>query len=298
MTLYLSLTMSSQVRQNDKDLRKRRRLNKDQVTPAAVALSEERYLESFVDGVSKKEYFLFHNLPWPRASKEPQLLSLSQGKFLIEQRLKDLHFVKSGGETPGDGNCLMHCLCDQMRYEDRLKDWADSHQSLRWKIVNYGYDMFIKTGVLTWVAPETPLNWKNRMMKDGCWGDDVFLQLTSNILEVDLVIVPAFKETAVHQGLGFTLVTSFKKPSHGPLYLFHYSESDFASPHYQSIRPKSVENVFKTYLEENQRTIDEARSPVLQESGSESRLELPDGSLMSDISSLQVVVVDSFTDQR
>ena len=136
------------------------------------------------------------------------------------------------------------------------------------------------------------------MMKDGCWGDDVFLQLTSNILEVDLVIVPAFKETAVHQGLGFTLVTSFKKPSHGPLYLFHYSESDFASPHNQSIRPKSVENVFKTYLEENQRTIDEARSPVLQESGSESRLELPDGSLMYDISSLQVVVVDSFTDQR
>ena len=104
-----------------------------------------------------------------------------------------------------------------MRYEDRLKDCADSHQSLRWKIVNYGYDMFIKTGVLTWVAPGTPLDWKNRMMKDGYWGDDVFLQLTSNILEIDLVIVPAFKETAVHQGLGFTLVTSFKKPSHGPL---------------------------------------------------------------------------------
>ena len=206
--------------------------------------------------------------------------------------------MKSGGDTPGDGNCLMHCLYDQMKYEDRLKDWADSHQSLRWKIVNYGYDMFIKTGVLTWVAPGTPLDWKNRMMKDGYWGDDVFLQLTSNILEIDLVIVPAFKETAVHQGLGFTLVTSFKKPSHGPLYLFHFSESDFASPHYQSIRPKSAENVFKTYLEENQRTIDEARSPVLQESGSESRLELPDGSLMSDISSLQVVVVDSFTDQR
>ena len=83
-----------------KDLRKRRRLNKDQVTPATVALSDERYLESFDDGeISKREYFLFHNLPWPRASKEPQLLSLSQGKFLIEQRLKDLHFVKSGGDT-------------------------------------------------------------------------------------------------------------------------------------------------------------------------------------------------------
>ena len=67
-----------------KDLRKRRRLNKDQVTPETVALSDERYLESFVDGeISKREYFLFHNLPWPRASKEPQLLSLSQRKFLI-----------------------------------------------------------------------------------------------------------------------------------------------------------------------------------------------------------------------
>ena len=117
-----------------KDLRKRRRLNKDQVTPAAVALSEERYLESFVDGVSKKEYFLFHNLPWPRASKEPQLLSLSQGKFLIEQRLKDLHFVKSGGETPGDGNCLMHCLHDQMRYSVSRRWWSIASQT-RGKII-------------------------------------------------------------------------------------------------------------------------------------------------------------------
>ena len=136
------------------------------------------------------------------------------------------------------------------------------------------------------------------MVKDGIWGDDVFLQLTSNILQVDLVIIPAFKETAVHQGFGFTLITSFKKPSLGPLYLFHFSEGDFESPHYQSIRPKSAENVFKTFLSNNQRSIDEGRSPVLQVSGSESRLELPDGSLTSDISNLQVVVMDSFTEQR
>ena len=80
----------------DNDLRKRRRLNKEQVTPAAVAqLSDERYLESFDGGeVSKKEYFLFHNLPWPPAAKTG-LLSLSQGKFLLEQRMKDLDFLLS-----------------------------------------------------------------------------------------------------------------------------------------------------------------------------------------------------------
>ena len=46
-------------------------LSEEQVTPAAVShLSDERYLESFVGGeVSKKEYFLFHNLPWPPAAK-------------------------------------------------------------------------------------------------------------------------------------------------------------------------------------------------------------------------------------
>ena len=161
--------------------------------------------------------------------------------------------------------------------------------------------MFIKTGILTWAydpCSGTPLAWKNRMMKDGIWGDHIFLQLTSNILQVDLVIVPAFKETAVHQGLGFTLITSYKKPSLGPLYLFHFSEGDFESPHYQSIRPKSAENVFKTFLSNNQKNIDNERSPVLQEMGSESRLELPDGSLTSDISNLQVVVMDTFSDQR
>ena len=65
-------------------------------------------------------------------------------------------------------------------------------KELRWKIVNYGFDMFIKTGILTWAydpCSGTPLDWKNRMMKDGIWGDHIFLQLTSNILQVDLVIL-------------------------------------------------------------------------------------------------------------
>ena len=106
------------------DLRKRRRLNKEQVTPAVSHLSDERYLESFVGGeVSKKEYFLFHNLPWPPAAKTG-LLSLSQGKFLSEQRMKDLNFVKSGGDTPGDGNYKRTEMEDcKLRIRHVHQDW-------------------------------------------------------------------------------------------------------------------------------------------------------------------------------
>ena len=95
--MFLSLKRDVRNCLTPNDLRKRRRLNKEQVTPAAVAqLSDERYLESFVGGeVSKKEYFLFHNLPWPPAAKTG-LLSLSQGKFLLEQRMKE-----SAGDTLG-----------------------------------------------------------------------------------------------------------------------------------------------------------------------------------------------------
>ena len=71
-------------------------------------------------------------------------------------------------------------------------------------------------------------------MKDGC--DKVFLVLASNILQADLIVVPAFRESAVHHGLGFTLIKSFEKPKYQPLYLFAFSESDFNPAHYQSIQ--------------------------------------------------------------
>ena len=80
-------------------------------------------------------------------------------------------------------------------------------------------------------------------MKDGC--DKVFLVLASNILQADLIVDPAFRESAVHHGLGFTLIKSFEKPKYQPLYLFAFSESDFNPAHYQSIRPAMASSVFK-----------------------------------------------------
>lgn len=70
------------------------------------------------------------------------------------------------------------------------------------------------------------------------WGDDVALQLAANVLGVDIILIVAFHESAVHQDLGLTVIKSLEKCGHEPLYLFYYSETDFSSPHFQSIYPR------------------------------------------------------------
>ena len=127
-----------------------------------------------------------------------------------------------------------------------------SVQDFRWKICNYGYDFFLRTERLSRsFDPElgTPQDWKNRVLQDRTWGDEVFLwQVASNILQVDLIIIPCFRESSVHQGLGFTLIKSFERPKHLPLYLFSFSESDFNPAHYISVLPNNPkENVILTY---------------------------------------------------
>ena len=81
---------------------------------------------------------------------------------------------------------MMHCLLDQISYIEDLSDFSDSAQNLHWKICNYGYDLYLKTGKLVWAfdpAVGTPSDWKRKMMKDGCWGEEVFLhQLSSSDL--------------------------------------------------------------------------------------------------------------------
>ena len=85
------------------------------------------------------------------------------------------------------------------------------------------------------------------------WGDEVALHLACNVLQVDIVIIPAFRESAVNQGLGLTVITALDKPARDPLYLFAFSESDFSPAHYQSIRPRSQEgNVIHTFLQANE----------------------------------------------
>ena len=82
----------------------------------------------------------------------PKFLTLEQGEFVLERKLKDLDFVVSPSqpETPRDGSCLFHALLDQYCYIPDLRDVASNHQELRFRIINYGYDFYLKTEKVNW----------------------------------------------------------------------------------------------------------------------------------------------------
>ena len=207
----------------------------------------------------------------------------------------DLSVSSSQPETPRDGNCMMHSLHDQLKFDPYQKSFAKSPEQLREKVLSYGYDMFIRTGKLEWqYSPElglgSPEEWKERMSQDGEWGDEIFLCLAANVLSLDIVLVAAFRESSFLQGLGITIIKSLEKPRHKPVFLFCFSESDFQNPHYQSVRPNREENVLLTFLSSNTKTIDGSRSSILQESCVGSRLEMEDGSWTESIDNIEVLV--------
>ena len=43
------------------------------------------------------------------------------------------------------------------------------------------------------------------------WGDDLALQLASNVLGVDIVLITAFPESAVYKDLGLTIIKILEK---------------------------------------------------------------------------------------
>ena len=150
------------------------------------------------------------------------------------RRLQELDFSVSPSQpdTSKDGNCMMSSILDQLRFDPHQKSFAKSPQQLRMKILSYGYDLFLRTGKLVWsFDPDlgSPEEWQERMSQDGEWGDEVFIHLAANVLSLDIIVIPAFRESSIQQGLGITVIKCFEKPHHKPVFLFCFSESDFKS---------------------------------------------------------------------
>ena len=82
---------------------------------------------------------------------------------------------------------MFHALLDQIQLNPSLPPFAENHWELRYKIVYEGFEKFIDK--LEW--PNDPkvgskLDWKNNMTSPSTWGDEIVLQLASNLLEVDI----------------------------------------------------------------------------------------------------------------
>ena len=51
------------------------------------------------------------------------------------------------------------------------------------------------------------------------YGDKVVLNLVTNLLEVDICFIPAFRESSIHQSLRVSVIKCMKKTVHMPLFL-------------------------------------------------------------------------------
>ena len=104
--------------------------------------------------------------------------------------------------------------------------------------------MFLETDKLSW--PDDPIQskkeWKTEMLDPTTWGDEVVLALASNLLELDIKIIPAFRESGLEPVSGVTTIKPLLPAKHPSIHLFHFSESDFKSAHYQSVFPRTEDD--------------------------------------------------------
>ena len=75
------------------------------------------------------------------------------------------------------------------------------------------------------------------LLKDGNQADECFIQLTSEILNRQITIIPVFPYDGHGEGNIIINSGTSSKDAHESLYVLYYSESTFVSGHYQSIRP-------------------------------------------------------------
>ena len=169
-------------------------------------------------------------------------LTLEQGELLRDIRLREINFYLSENETPKDGNCQIAAIRDQVEGSDHvMKGSTIDDKSFREKMVLNGYRL-MKRGILTFSGdPEqfgSEEDWRDQMMKEGTYGDQVFLQVCSIVLSSNIYIFSCIKESAIHnKETGVTLIKPLQDAMNDPIYIFFYSESDFVNPHFESIYP-------------------------------------------------------------
>ena len=169
-------------------------------------------------------------------------LSLDQGEIIMDLRLEQINFVKSSSmpNSPRDGNCLISCIVDQVNHDHIMSGFIDN-ENCRQKIVHYGYNM-MKTGRLVHSGDpqqfSNPEGWRDNMKQDGVFGDQIFLQSTANVLSSNIYIFSAIKDSSIDRLNGYSKIEPIVPAMNEDIYLFLFNESDFKTPHYESIFKK------------------------------------------------------------
>ena len=79
--------------------------------------------------------------------------------------------------------------------------------------------------------------WKCKMLNPSVWGAEFVLHLESNLLQVDIHIIP---ESSCNKGV--TVIKPLQPPINQkqPINLFFFADSNFSPAHYQTVWPSSL----------------------------------------------------------
>ena len=151
-----------------------------------------------------------------------------------QQRLDQCHFKvsESQPDTPKDGNCFLHGIVDQMSYGyDPVWSNIPLTVDMLRKMVVGSLERMISNGSIQF--PYTSKDeWIEKYSRNGEPVDHLFVQLTANLLNRKIQIIPVKSEveTTIFPPGG-------QQEDSEPLYMLYYEELYFGTGHYQSIRP-------------------------------------------------------------
>ena len=219
--------LSYSVRGND--LRQKRRRLNNGAEKVVYDLTNVNLLADIAINASssKQEILDFFGL------KDGDKLTLEQGEVMMDLRLEQIKFEKSKSlpQSPRDGNCLMACLVDQVNKGGHIMSGCLNSNNCRDIIATFGYNL-MKNGRLHHSGDHeqffNPENWHANMVQNGVFGDEIFLRAASNLLSSNIIIYKALKSSA-------TRIEPLQPARNIEIFLFLYEESDFISPHYESI---------------------------------------------------------------
>jgi len=157
-----------------------------------------------------------------QAQPEEENEYVKKQKLRLQERL-ELYQLKPKREIPGDGNCQMHAISDQLydtieKSKDVRKtvvDWLRKNKN--WKLPN--------ESILHEFVHDRPWEEYCEMMeKDGCWGDHLTLLAASEIHGAVISIM-----SSVEGDNFITEIHPTAKKTNKVLLLSHYAEFHYGS---------------------------------------------------------------------
>ncbi|EGC38426.1 hypothetical protein DICPUDRAFT_76029 [Dictyostelium purpureum] len=185
------------------------------------------------------------NVPAPQISQDPKkpndidlTLVNSNGKLSIQPtpwieiekaylRLNErieLYQLMPKNEIPGDGNCQMHALSDQI-YGDLLHSKLIRFRIVCWLRRNKGFKLPNGATLSDFITTNSWEEYCNNMSKNGTWGDHLTLVAAAEVFKRSISIISSVES----QSSFFIDITPKSKEDDNAILLSHFAEFHYGS---------------------------------------------------------------------